>query len=144
MEEDIKYMKLAIKEAKSSLERGEIPVGAVLVSEKNVFKGGNKKESDQDAIAHAEIVVIKKANKFEKNWRLNDYTLYVTLEPCIMCTAAIVESRIKKVVYAAATRDLFEQRLTREILKEKKIEVVEGILIEEATNILDDFFKGRR
>jgi tRNA(adenine34) deaminase len=101
MKNDIYYIKEAIKEAKKANKINEIPVGTVIVDSLGniIGRGYNKKEIDNISISHAEINAIIKANKKIGNWRLNDCIMYVTLEPCKMCKAAIEESRIKKVVY---------------------------------------------
>ena len=91
-------MKLAYNEAHKAYKREEMPVGAVIVKNgKVIAKGYNKKEKTKNAIMHAEIIAIKKACKKNKDWRLNECTMYVTLEPCIMCMGAIVEARIKNI-----------------------------------------------
>lgn len=95
-----KYMDLAIKLARKAEKNGDVPVGAVIVnSNKVIAKAYNKKEKNKIATKHAEIIAIEKACKKIKDWRLNDCTLYVTMEPCIMCTGAIIQSRIKKIIY---------------------------------------------
>lgn len=95
-----KYMDLAIKLATKAEKNGDVPVGAVIVnSDKVIAKAYNKKEKNKIATKHAEIIAIEKACKKIKDWRLNDCTLYVTMEPCIMCTGAIIQSRIKKIIY---------------------------------------------
>lgn len=95
-----KFIELAIKEAKKALKEGEVPVGAIITKDnKVVAKAHNLVEKRKNATFHAEILAITKACKKIKNWRLNDCEMYVTLEPCIMCTAAIELSRIKNVYY---------------------------------------------
>ncbi len=99
---DHEYMALAIKEAEKSLNLGEVPVGAVIVYEDTVIAAGhNLCESTKDPTDHAEIIVIKKASKVLKNWRLTGCTLYVTIEPCPMCAGAIINARIPRVVYGS-------------------------------------------
>ena len=96
------YMEEAFKEAKKAYKRDEIPVGAVIVNNKSgkiISRGYNRKEKDQICYSHAEINAIAKANKKNKNWRLNDHTLYVTLKPCNMCIEVIKNSLIERVVY---------------------------------------------
>ena len=100
MEEHIKYMKIALKEAQIAYLEDEVPVGCVIVKDdKIIARGHNKKEKNNNAILHAEIVALNKAQKKLNDWHLNDCTMYVTLEPCLMCTGAIIQTRIKKVVY---------------------------------------------
>src|SRR5574344_1816592 len=99
MNED-KYMKMAIMQANQALLRKEMPVGCVIVYKNKIIgRGYNKKETLKDSTMHAEIIAIRKACKKMNDWRLNDCTLYVTMEPCIMCMGTIIESRIKKIVY---------------------------------------------
>ena len=98
------YMNIAINEAKKAQKRGNVPIGAVIVKNNRIIsKAYNTKNSKNIAIDHAEILAIKKACKKLKSWRLNDCTIYVTLEPCPMCMGAIVESRISNVVYLTSS-----------------------------------------
>ena len=91
------YMKIAIKQANKALKYNEVPVGAIIVkNNKIIAKAYNKKEKSNDSTKHAEIIAISKACKKFKNWRLDDCILYVTMEPCMMCSGAIEQSRIKK------------------------------------------------
>lgn len=97
-----KYMRLAIKEAKKAEEIGEVPIGAVIVKDNQVIATSyNRRESSQLASAHAEMMAIEQANEHIGSWRLEDCTLYVTLEPCPMCAGAILQSRIPHVVFGA-------------------------------------------
>ena len=99
---DEKYMMEAIRQAKRAAEKGEVPVGAVIVREgKIVSRGYNRRETDQNGLAHAEMIAIRRACGKLGSWRLNDCTLYVTLEPCPMCTGAIINTRLKRVVIGA-------------------------------------------
>lgn len=101
MNNDIKFMKEAIKEAKKAFDKNEVPIGAILVkNNKIIARAHNLKEHKNDVSAHAEILAIKKASKVLKNWRLSDTTLYVTLEPCAMCASAINQARISRLVFA--------------------------------------------
>lgn len=98
------YMNIAINEAKKAQKRGNVPIGAVIVKNNRIIsKAYNTKNSKNIAIDHAEILAIKKACKKLKSWRLNDCTIYVTLEPCPMCMGAIVESRISNVIYLTSS-----------------------------------------
>lgn len=97
------YMRMAIREANKALEKDEVPIGCVIVKDdKIIARGHNMRETKQQSIAHAEIIAIQKACKHIGSWRLEDCTLYVTLEPCPMCSGAILQSRINRVVYGAS------------------------------------------
>ena len=99
---DEHFMKIALKEAEKARDIDEVPIGAVIVKDNKVIaRGHNLRESKKDPLGHAELVAIKKASKKIGDWQLVDCTLYVTLEPCIMCGGAIIQSRIKTVVYGA-------------------------------------------
>ncbi len=149
MEKDEKFMKIALKEANKSFQLDEVPVGVVIVKDdKIIARGHNLRETKQDPTGHAEIIAIKKASKKLKSWRLIDCTMYVTLEPCSMCAGAIMWSRIKRVVYGAkdikggaigSSFNLFEQKGINH-----KPEVTSGVLEDEASTLLKDFFKLKR
>ena len=99
---DEKYMKEALKLAEKAAKLGEVPVGAVIVYDgKIIARGYNRREIDQDGLAHAELIAIRRACKKIGYWRLEGCTLYVTLEPCAMCTGAIINTRISRIVYGA-------------------------------------------
>ncbi len=144
------WMQLAYKLAKKAREQGEVPVGAVLVDEKNqlLSAASNAVISTCDVTAHAEIVAVRSAGMKRQNYRLENTTLYVTLEPCCMCAGALVHARIHRLVYA--TRDLRAgaagsafNLLSCSALNHK-IVVDEGILQAECATLLTDFFKQRR
>ena len=100
MEEHLRFMGFAYQEALKALDEGEVPVGAVIVRDKQVVgRGYNRIEKLNDATAHAEIIAISAASNSTESWRLNGCTLYVTLEPCLMCLGAIMQSRIETIVY---------------------------------------------
>lgn len=100
------FMLEAIKQAKLALKKGEVPIGAVIVKDNKIIsKARNTREKSQNALHHAEIIAINKACKKLKSWRLNDCTMYVTLEPCSMCAGAILNSRISKVVIGCLDKD---------------------------------------
>ena len=102
MTEDERYMKEAIKQAKKANALDEVPIGCVIVQDNKIIaRGYNRRNTDKNALAHAEISAIKKASKKTGDWRLEDCTMYVTLEPCQMCAGAIVNSSMKKVVNGA-------------------------------------------
>jgi tRNA(adenine34) deaminase len=146
---DIEYMQIAMEETKKAAALGEVPIGAVIVMDKNVIGlGHNKCEVLKDATAHAEILAIKEASKSLDNWRLNGATLYVTLEPCIMCVGAIIQSRISRIVYGAtdpkagACGSVYN--LVAPHLLDHEVEVVGGILKEDCLDLIQAFFKKRR
>jgi tRNA(adenine34) deaminase len=143
-----KYMKKALKEAQKALNKGEVPVGAVVVCDgKIVGKGHNLREKTHKSTAHAEIVAIEQANKKMKSWRLDNCTIYVTIEPCPMCSGAIIQSRIKQVVYGASetksgshhsVTNLFDQPYRH------KVDVLPGVMEEECGEIVATFFQQLR
>ena len=141
-----KYMKIAFVEAKKAYNLGEMPVGAVVVKNGKVIgKGYNKKEKTKNALMHAEIIAINKACKKNKDWRLNDCEMYVTLEPCSMCAGALINSRIKKVyigtddIKTGACGSVLN--LLGDYKFNHKIEVEKYILKDECEKLLKDFFK---
>ena len=148
MDDKIKFMKSALKRAKKGLEQGEVPVGAVIVYNGKIISSGyNKRTKTQMATSHAEMYAIDKACKKLKSWRLCDCDLYVTLEPCPMCMGAIVNSRIKRVVFGAkdakagACGSVFN---FNDYPLNHKPEIVSGVMEEEGRRLLSDFFSERR
>lgn len=151
MIDDTKYMQLALAEARKAAELGEIPIGAVLVeliSGEVVAAAHNMRETWNDATAHAEIIVIRKACARLKRWRLSGCGLYVTVEPCPMCSGAIVNSRVDRVVYgcpdskAGGAESIFNI-ITNPNLNHNA-EVVSGVCEEECAEVMKNFFKRRR
>jgi len=144
MNNNLKYMQIAIKEAKKAAKRGDVPVGAVIVyKNKIIAKAHNKKQLRKNSLKHAELLVINKACKKLKTWHLDECTIYVTLEPCMMCTGAIIESRIKKIYYA--TKSDKYGSLNKITEKNKtKMQINEGIYKKESIDILKKFFKEKR
>lgn len=134
------YMKEAIKEARKSLRKGEVPVGAVVVCEgKIIGRGHNLIEKKKSAIRHAEMIAIENASKKKKDWRLNGCELYVTLRPCEMCMGAISQSRISKVFYGAEKPKEADENTSRvEVLEKKEQHEIE------CSQMLKNFFKERR
>lgn len=144
-----KYMKLAIKEAMKARDIDEVPIGAIIVKDDKVIaKAHNLREKKQQATAHAEILAIEKACKKLGTWRLEDCILYVTLEPCAMCTGATILSRIKHVVFGAKDPKGGCVESCIEMYKQQGFNhyptYESGILEEECSKILSDFFKEKR
>ena len=149
MNEDEKWMKIAISEANLAINKGEIPVGAVLIQDgKLIAKAHNQPILNHDPTAHAEVEVLRKAAKKLKNYRLVRSTLYVTLEPCIMCLGAIMHARIERIVFGASDPKTgvcgSKTDLTSESFFTHKVKVDGGVLEEENKEILQSFFKSRR
>ncbi len=144
-----KYMKAAIKEAKKALALGEVPIGCVIVYEDKIIgRGYNRRNTDKNTLAHAEITAINKASKKLGDWRLEDCTLYVTLEPCQMCSGAIVQARIPKVVMGSMNPKAGCAGSIINILDmpefNHQVEIEKDVLHEECSTMLTDFFKSLR
>ena len=149
MEQQEKYMKEALKQAKKAYALGEVPIGCVIVyQDKIIARGYNRRNTDKNTLAHAEITAINRASKKIGDWRLEDCTLYVTLEPCQMCAGAIIQSRIPKVVMGCMNPKAGCGGSILNILEMQEFnhqaEVVRGVLEEECSRILQDFFKQLR
>lgn len=143
------WMRLALIQAQMAFEQGEVPIGAVVVHKGRVIAAAhNKKELRQDPTAHAEILVIQRAAKVLEGWRLRDALLYVTLEPCPMCAGAIIQSRLKQVVYGCADLKGGATGSVMNVLDytlwNHRVDVVAGVLEEECSEILKLFFKRLR
>jgi len=143
------WMQMALKQAQMAFEQGEVPIGAVVVHNGQVIaEAHNEKEQRKDPTAHAEVLVIQKAAKVLGSWRLTDATLYVTLEPCPMCAGAIVQSRLKQLVYGAADLKGGATGSVMNVLDytlwNHRVDIVAGVLEEECSNILKTFFKRLR
>lgn len=149
-EQDAAWMKHAIQLAQTAAENHEVPVGAVLVSDRNeiVGEGWNRPILTHDPSAHAEIVALRHAAAFVENYRLINTTLYVTLEPCIMCVGAMVHARVKRVVFGAydpktgAVASVFQLGESGKF--NHRIDFVGGLLEVECGKLLKDFFQARR
>ena len=140
-----KYMKAAIKQAKKAYDLGEVPIGCVIVHEgKIISRGYNRRNTDKNTLAHAEITAINKASKKIGDWRLEECTLYVTLEPCQMCAGAIVQARITEVVMGCMNPKAGCGGSILNILEmpqfNHQVKVVRGILEETCSQMLKDFF----
>lgn len=146
---DEKYMKEALKQAKKAAVIDEVPIGCVIVhGDKIIARGYNRRNKEGSTLAHAEIIAIKKASRKLNDWRLEECTMYVTLEPCPMCAGAIVQARIPKVVIGAmnpkagcagSILDMFQVREFNH-----QVEKVSGVLEEECSNIMTEFFRKLR
>lgn len=148
MNTDINFMQIALEEAKKNIAEDEVPVGAIIVKDNKIIAyGRNTRETDNNALGHAEINAIYNACKALNSWRLIGCTLYVTLEPCPMCAGAIINARIDRVVYSASdikagsagsVINLFALQYNH------NPKITKGILEDESKQILQDFFANRR
>lgn len=149
MLEKEKFMIEAIKQAKKAYDKGEIPVGAVIVKDgKIIARGYNKKEEKKDTTQHAEIIAIQKASKKIGAWRLQDCEIYVTLEPCVMCTGALIQARLKKLYIGTMEPKTGACGSVLNLLEDykfnHKVEVETDIMQKECEKILKDFFRHLR
>ncbi|MBR0439973.1 MAG: tRNA adenosine(34) deaminase TadA [Bacilli bacterium] len=149
MEKETKFMKEAIKEAKKALLIDEVPIGCVIVKDNKIIaRGHNVRESKNSPIGHAEIEAINKASKKLKSWRLEGCDIYITLEPCIMCSGAIIQSRIENIYFGASDPKGGALISSINVLDAKNInhrpKVHEGILKEECSSLISDYFKNKR
>ena len=144
-----KFMRAAIREAKKAYALDEVPIGCVIVREEKIIaRGYNRRNTDKNTLAHAELSAIKKASKKCGDWRLEDCTMYVTLEPCQMCAGAIVQSRMKKVVIGANNPKAGCAGSVLNLLQmaafNHQVEIEKGVLEEECASMLSDFFRELR
>lgn len=149
MEKEIRFMKEAIKEAKKAELIDEVPIGCVIVKDdKIIARGHNVRETKKTPLGHAEIIAIDKASKKLGAWRLQDCDIYITLEPCIMCSGAIIQSRIRHVYYGAKDPKGGAIESSINVLEAKNInhhpEISSGLLEEECSNIISHYFKRKR
>ena len=149
MNQDEKYMREAIRQAKKAYALGEVPIGCVIVYEgKIIGRGYNRRTIDKNTLAHAEMMAIRKASKKMDDWRLEECVMYVTLEPCQMCSGAIVQSRMKKVVIgcmnpkAGCAGSILNLLQMEEFNHQVEIEIV--VLGEECSNLMKSFFQELR
>ena len=143
-------MQQAISLAGEVKSSGDVPVGALIVNEAGevISSGKNEREQDNDPTAHAEIVAIRNASEKIGGWRLDDLTLIVTLEPCVMCAGAILQSRIKKLVFGAFDQKAGGVGSSLDVIRDaralSKVEVVSGVLEKDCSKLLTDFFATKR
>jgi len=146
---DEKYMREALKEAKKAMKIGEVPIGCVIVyQDKIIGRGYNKRNKKKTTLAHAELIAIDKASKVIGDWRLEDCIMYVTLEPCQMCSGAIVQARMKRVVIGTMNPKAGCAGSILNILQMEEfnhqVEIERGVLQDECTDLLQAFFKELR
>jgi len=149
MTSDREAMEAALDEARQAAEAGEVPIGAVAVYEGAIIgRGQNRVLRDNDPTAHAEIVAMREAAAALANYRLNGCTLYVTLEPCAMCAGAMIHARLDRLVYAAADPKAGAAGSVLDVLNHPKLnhqmQVEQGTLAEESSDLLRTFFRERR
>jgi tRNA(adenine34) deaminase len=147
--DDEGFMGRALELARRAAAEGEVPVGALVVRQGEVLGVGyNRREQDSDPLAHAEILAIREAAKAVGDWRLNDCTLYVTLEPCPMCAGALVNSRVSRLVYGAADPKAGFCGTLGNVVQDPRLnhrlEVTAGVCGEECSRVLRDFFAALR
>ena len=143
-------MQQAITIAREVKSSGDVPVGALIVNEAGeiLSSGKNEREKDNDPTAHAEILAIRRAGEKLGSWRLDDLTLVVTLEPCVMCAGAILQSRLKRLVFGAFDQKAGAVGSSLDVIRDaralSKVEVVSGVLEKECAKLLTDFFATKR
>ncbi len=146
---DDRFMRVAIEAAKIAEENGDVPIGAVIVYQNQIIgKAYNQREQLKDPTAHAEIIALTQAAAFMESWRLNGCTMYVTLEPCPMCAGALVLGRLDRLVYGCddpktgACKSLYN--IVQDERLNHRLEVTSGVLADECSKLLQDFFQKRR
>ena len=143
-------MQAALSLAKVAADKGDVPVGAIVVNESGEIlgTGQNLREQNNDPTAHAEIVALRNASEKVGSWRLDDLTIVVTLEPCVMCAGAILQSRVKRLVFAAWDEKAGAVGSVMDVIRDpralSKVEVITGIMEKECSEVLTDFFNSKR
>lgn len=145
MDLDVKYMKEAMKQARKAYLLGEVPIGCVIVYENKIIgRGYNRRKTDRNTLSHAELTAIRKASKVMGDWRLEDCTMYVTLEPCQMCAGAIVQARMKRVCIGCMSPKSGCAGSILNLLNvsqfNHQVEITQGILEQECSEMLSNFF----
>ncbi len=146
---DEKYMKEAIRQARKAWKLAEVPIGCVIVREDQIIaRGYNRRNTDKNTLAHAELLAIRRASKAVGDWRLEDCTMYITLEPCQMCAGAIVQARMKRVVIGSRNSKAGCAGSILNLLNmpefNHQVELTEGVLEEACSAMLTDFFRELR
>lgn len=149
MDKDIFFMSEALKEAKKAYDDDEVPIGAVLVFENKIIaRGHNQVEKLKDATAHAEILCLTSASAYFNDWRLNNSTLYITLEPCIMCAGAIILARVQRLVWAAKDTRMGANGSFINVFEKThpihNLQITSGILENESSDLMKKFFQSKR
>ncbi len=149
MSEDEKFMKAALMQAKKAYAIDEVPIGCVIVQNgKIIARGYNRRNIDKNTLSHAELTAIRKASKKTGDWRLEDCTMYITLEPCQMCAGAIVQSRMKRIVIASMNAKAGCAGSVLNLLQMQQfnhqVEITRGVLEEECSTLLSSFFRELR
>jgi tRNA(adenine34) deaminase len=149
LDNDLHFMREALKEAKKAFEKGEVPVGAVLVHKNRIIaRGHNQVELLQDATAHAEMICLSAGAESLENWRLTDTTLYCTLEPCCMCAGALLASRVTRLVWGAPDLRVGANGSWIDLFKEKhpmhEIQITQRVLEAESADLMRAFFQKQR
>lgn len=144
-----KYMRQALRQAQKAAAIGEVPIGCVIVYEDRIIaRGYNQRNTRKTSLGHAELLAIRKANKKLGDWRLEDCTMYITLEPCPMCAGAIVQARIPRVVLGAMNPKAGCAGSIVNLLQERRfnhqVEIIPDILVSECQNIMKEFFRELR
>ncbi|MCR5144407.1 MAG: tRNA adenosine(34) deaminase TadA [Lachnospiraceae bacterium] len=149
MKKDEKYMKMALKEAQKAADINEVPIGCVIVrNDKVIAKAYNKRNTEKNVLAHAELLAIKQACKKTGDWRLEDCTMYITLEPCQMCSGAMVQARLKRAVIGAMNKKAGCAGSVLNILQMQEfnhqVDVTRGVLETECSEVISKFFADLR
>lgn len=149
-QKDIRFMELALQEARQAMELGEVPVGAVVVDGEGTLlaKAGNRPILDNDPTGHAEMIAMRQAGQKSSNYRLPDATLYVTIEPCVMCAGAMIHARIRRLVFGAvdpkAGALVSQYAIGTDGRLNHRMQIAGGLLADECGELLTSFFRMRR